>query len=99
MRVLIESRSAADLRLVVKDALASLHQVLEFPERDSLSERARHLLGVEHFATLAMACAAAGDWRGSSSNLLHALDSERALLGEAAPLRAALTRARFVVAA
>lgn len=99
MRLRLDRRSASELRLVVKDALASLHQALKFPDRNALSECTRHLLGVEHFATLAIASAASGDWRASSSHLLRALASERSLLGESGPLRAALTRERIVVAA
>jgi hypothetical protein len=99
VRVLInKGRSASELRRVVRDALAALEEALGFPDRDSLSDRARHLLGIEHYATLAMASAASGDWRASSSHLLHALEAERHLLGEAGPLRTALTRECIVAA-
>lgn len=82
----------------MRGALAPLNEALGRPDRDALSERVRHLVGVQHFATLAMACAADGDWPGVASNLRHALASERDLLGDAGPLRAALTRARTVAA-
>lgn len=96
MRVLLERRSATELRRIVRDALASLHEALAFPHHDSLNERARHLIGVQHFATLALAAASARDWRASASHLLHALASERQLLGEGGPLRTALARERMV---
>jgi hypothetical protein len=98
VQVQLERRPVPELRRVVRDALASLHEALGFPDRDSLSERTRHLLGVEHFATLALACAAAGDWRASSNHLQQALSAERLLLGDHGPLRAALARERIVAA-